>query len=205
MSLRPWRRSRVESLRQAAPPPDGAAGCVDAYSRAWEREPLAGLFVDWSEASHFAGFGAGFCGVWHEDVPLVPLRRFPIGPEGIQSANALLRELEVLPLLEARILPGARLVAHAGETLLLLVREREQPAWHVHTGVTESAWFAHAFRAALPELPHTPPGSATLADARVRLAEEWGELEWDAVPPTVPRGLLDTARWALSRPLAAAS
>jgi hypothetical protein len=206
MSLRPWRRSRVESLRQAAPPPpDGAAGCVDAYSRAWEHEPLAGLFVDWSEAAHFAGFGAGFCGVWHEDVPLVPLRRFPIGPEGIQSANALLRELEVLPLLEARILPGARLVAHAGETLLLLAQERERPGWHVHAGVTESAWFAHAFRVARPELPHTPPGSATLDDARERLAEEWGELEWDAVPTTVPRGLLDTARWARSRPLAAAS
>jgi hypothetical protein len=207
MSLRPWRRSRVEPLRPAAtPPPDGAAGCLDAYSRNWEREPLAGVFVDWSDAGHFAGFGAGFCGVWHEDEPLVPIERFPIGPEGIQAANALLRRVEVLPLLEARILTGARLVAHAGEMMLLLAQEREQSDWHVHAGVTESAWFAHAFSDALPDLPRTPPGSATLADARERLADEWdGELEWDAVPPTVPRGLLDTARWALSRQLAAAS
>ena len=206
MSLRPWRRSRVEPLRPAAtPPPDGAAGCLDAYSRTWDREPLAGRFVAWSEAVHFAGFGLGFCGVWREDAPLVPVERFPIDPAGIQSANALLRRLEVLPLLEARVLPGARLVAFAGETLLLLAEEREQPGWHVHSGVTSAAWFAHAFAGEEPELPHTPPGSATLADARERLAEEWGELEWDAVPPTVPRGLLDTAGWARSRPLAAAS
>ncbi len=75
----------------------------------------------------------------------------------------------------------------------------------MHAGVTGNAWFAHAFECDLPELPHTPPGSATLADARERVADELGELEWDAVPPTVPRGLLETARWALSRPLAAAS
>ena len=205
MSPRPWRRSRIEPRPAAAPPPDGAAGCLDAYSRAWEREPLAGRFVDWSQAAHLAGFGAGFCGVWHEDAPLAPVERFPIGPEGIQSANALLRRLEVLPLLEARILPGVRLVAFAGETLLVLAEEREQPGWHVHAGVTGSAWFAHAFDGAVPELPQTPPGSATLADARERLADEWGEVDWDAVPPTVPRGLLDTARWALSRPLAEAS
>jgi hypothetical protein len=201
-----WRRSRIEPLRPAAaPPPDGAAGCLDAWSRAWEREPLGGRFVDWSESAHLAGFGAGFCGVWHEDAPLVPVQRFLIGAAGIQAANALLRRLEVLPLLEARILPGARLAAFAGETLVLLAEEREQPGWHVHAGVTGVAWFAHAFDGEEPGLPRTPPGSATLADARERLADEWGELDWDAVPPTVSRGLLDTARWALSRPLAAAS
>jgi hypothetical protein len=206
MSLRPWRRSRVEPLRPAAaPPPDGAAGCLDAYSRSWEREPLAGRFVGWSEAAHYAGFGLGFCGVWGEGQPLAPIERFPIDPAGIQGANALLRTLEVLPLLEARILSGSRLVAFAGETLLLLAQEREQPGWHVHAGVTESAWFVHAFAGEELGLPHTRPGSATLADARERLAEEWGELEWDAVPPTVPRGLLESARWALSRPLTAAS
>lgn len=206
MSLRLWRRSRIEALRPAAPPPpDGAAGCLDAYSRAWEREPVAGRFVDWSAASHHAGFGAGFCGVWHEDAPLVPLERFPISPEGIQAANALLRDLVVLPRVQARRLPGARLVAAAGETVLLLVEEREEPGWHVHAGVTGSAWFVHAYGGRLPELSETPPGSASLADARERAAEEWDGLEWEPVPPTVPRGLLDTAGWARARRLAAAS
>jgi hypothetical protein len=205
MSPRPWRRSRIEPRPAAVPPPDGAAGCLDPYSRAWAREPLAGRFVDWGESAHLAGFGAGFCGVWHEDAPLSPVERFPIGAEGIQSANALLRRLEVLPLLEARILSSVRLVAFAGETLLVLAEEREQPRWHVHAGVTGAAWFAHAFDGEEPGLPHTSPGSATLADARERLADEWGEVDWDAVPATVPRGLLDTARWALSRPLAEAS
>ena len=206
MGLRLWRRSRVDPPRPAAaPPPDGAAGCLDRYSRGWVPEPVAGRFVDWSTASHHAGFGVGFCGVWHGDAPLVPLARFPISPEGIQNANALLRRLEVMPRLQARRLPGARLVADAGGTVLLLVEEREEPGWHVHAGVTGSGWFVHAFGGPRPELPETPPGSASLADARERAAEEWDGLEWEPVPPTVPRGLLDTAGWARARRLAAAS
>jgi len=205
LSLR--RRAKHQEPFRAAvePPPDGAAGCLDPWSRSWQREPVAGRFVDWESAEHHAGFGTGFCGVWHEEDPLVPIARFAIGPQGVSDANALLRRAVILPRLEARRLTGSRLVAETDEAVLLLVQEREEAGWHVHARVIGNGWFLHAFFAPPPELPETGPGSATLAHARDRAAAEWGELDWEPVAPTVPRGLLETAAWAHARGLAAAS
>ncbi len=206
MALRLRRRAQQDPVRPAAAPPsDGTSRCLDPWSRAWPREPVAGRFVDWGTAAHHTGFGAGFCGVWHEQDPLVALARFPIGPEGIREANALLRRSEILPRLEARRLTGARLLAEAEAGVLLLTQEREEPGWHVHAGAHETGWFVHLLYPDPASLPVTAPGSATLADARDRAAGEWGELDWEPVPATVPRGLLDTAVWARSRGLAAAS
>jgi hypothetical protein len=206
MALRLRRRARQDPVRPAAaPPPDGAAGCLDPWSRGWDREPVAGRFIDWASAEHHAGFGAGFCGVWHEQDPLVPIGRFPIGPQGIADANALLRRAVIVPRLEERRLTGSRLVAETEDAVLLLTQEREEAGWHVHHNVTANGWFVHAFFAPPPALPETPPGSPTLAQARDRAAAEWGELDWEPVDPAVPRGLLETAAWAFARRLPAAS
>ena len=72
--------SASRSSAAAAPPADEAAPCLDATSRRWGIEPIAGRFVDWGGADHYCGFGAGFCGVWHAADPLTPLDRFAIGP-----------------------------------------------------------------------------------------------------------------------------
>ena len=58
----------------------------------------------------------------------------------------------------------------------------------------------HAFGVGpIPELPATEPGCATLGDALERALEDWGPVEWSAVPAAVPRGLFDTLAWALTR------
>ena len=88
MGLHLRRRRKLEPVPAAAvPPADGAAPCLDAYSRRWATQPIAGRFVDWAAATHHAGFGAGFCGVWHGDDPLTPIDRFAIGPAGVLAAN----------------------------------------------------------------------------------------------------------------------
>src|SRR5215210_4566539 len=173
------RRAPEPSRPPATPPADGAAPCVDAYSRRWAREPVAGRFVDWTSAAHHAGFGRGFVGVWLERIP--PLAR--------------------------RRLTGPRLSGRADEVLLLLAEERvTDDGFHVHAGVGDSVWFGHAFGVGpIPELPATEPGSATLQDALERAADDWGPVTWTAVPAQVPRGLLDTLAWALEPRIAAAS
>ena len=82
MSLLRRRRKLEPVPSSAAPPADGAAPCLDAFSRRRGTEPIAGVFVDWATAEHYCGFGAGYCGVWHADDPLTPLDRFAIGPAG---------------------------------------------------------------------------------------------------------------------------
>jgi hypothetical protein len=188
----------------ASPPPDGAAPCLDATSRRWGVQPIAGRFVDWAAAEHHAGFGAGFCGVWSSADPLSPVDRFAIGPAGVLAANLLLRRLELIPMLEARRLPGPRLTARADDVTLLLAEERVGEGFHLHAGVAGTAWFVHAFGVGpIPELPATEAGSATLGDALERALEDWGPVEWAAVPAAVPRGLFDTVAWALGRGAAA--
>jgi hypothetical protein len=201
------RRRKLEPVHTVAmPPADGAAPCLDPTSRHWGIEPVAGRFVDWSTAEHHCGFGAGFAGVWHADDPLTPLDRFAIGPAGILSANLLLRRVELIPRLAARRLPGPRLIARADDVLLLLAEERVGDGYHVHRGVGDTAWFVHAFGVGpIPELPATPPGSATLGDALERALDEWGPVDWSAVPASVPRGLFDTLAWAVRRNEAAAA
>jgi hypothetical protein len=203
MGLRLRRRRDTTPVPPPAPPADGAAPCLDPYSRGWAHAPVAGRFVDWEAAAHHAGFGQGFCGVWHADDPLTPLERFAIDPAGVGAANLLLRRLELLPALAARRLTGARLTADTGDALLLLAQEREAPGWHVHHGVEGAGWFVHEFGAL--EIPRTGPGSATLHDALDRAEHDWGPLEWQPVPPAVPRGLLDTFAWARGEDQAAAS
>jgi hypothetical protein len=151
------RRRKLEPVPSSAvPPADGAAPCLDATSRRWAREPIAGVFVDWAGADHYCGFGAGYCGVWHADDPMAPLDRFAIGPAGVLAANLLLRRLELIPRLAARRLPGPRLTAHADDVTLLLAEERIGEGFHVHSGVGETAWFVHAFGVGpIPELPAT--------------------------------------------------
>src|SRR5215207_9485705 len=86
--MRLRRRRTLEPVPTSAmPPADGAAPCLDAASRRWPAQPVAGRFVDWATAEHYAGFGAGFCGVWHSADPLTPLDRFAIGPEGVVRAR----------------------------------------------------------------------------------------------------------------------
>jgi hypothetical protein len=194
------RRRKLEPVPTAArPPADGAAPCLDPTSRSWGVQPVAGRLVDWSATEHYAGFGMGFCGVWHAGDPLTPLDRFAIGPAGVLSANLLLRRLELIPMLAARRLPGPRLTARAEDVTLLLAEERIGDGFHVHAGVGETAWFVHAFGVGpIPELPATEPGSATLGDALERALDDWGPVEWSAVPAAVPRGLFDTMAWALT-------
>ena len=202
------RRPKLRPVRSAAPPLDGAAPCLDATSRRWGTQPVAGRFVDWSATAHFAGFGQGFCGVWHDGDPLTPIDRFAIGPAGVLSANLLLRRLELIPMLAERRLPGPRLIARADDVLLLLAQERVGEGFQVHAGVGDSAWFVHAFGVGpIPELPATEAGSAVLGDALERALADWGPVDWTAIPAAVPRGLFDTLRWALERaePAAAAS
>jgi hypothetical protein len=201
------RRRKLEPVPSlAVPPADGAAPCLDAFSRRRGAEPIAGVFVDWATAEHYCGFGAGYCGVWHADDPLTPLDRFAIGPAGVLSANLLLRRLEVIPRLSARRLPGPRLIARADDVMLLLAEERVGEGFHVHAGVGETAWFVHAFGVGpIPELPATEPGSAILGDALERALDDWGPVDWSAVPAAVPRGLFDTLAWALRVAEAAAS
>ncbi len=201
------RRRNLEPVPSSAvPPPDGAAPCLDATSRRRPREPIAGRFVDWANADHHCGFGAGFCGVWHADDPLTPIERFAIGRAGVLSANLLLRRLELIPRLEERRLAGPRLIARADDVMLLLAEERVGEGFHVHAGVGETAWFVHAFGVGpIPELPATEPGSATLGDALERALGDWGPVEWAAVPAAVPRGLFDTLAWALGPGVARAS
>jgi hypothetical protein len=198
--MRLRRRRKLEPVHPSArPPADGAAPCLDATSRRWVTQPIAGRFVDWAATEHYAGFGAGFCGVWHSADPLTPLDRFAIGPAGILAAHLLLRRLELIPMLAERRLPGPRLTARADEVTLLLAEERVGDGFHVHAGVGETAWFVHAFGVGpIPELPATEPGSATLGDALERALDDWGPVEWSAVPAAVPRGLLDTVAWALT-------
>ena len=75
MGLHLRRRRKLESVPTGAvPPADGNAPCLDAYSRRWGTQPIAGRFVDWAAATHYAGFGEAFCGVWHGDDPLTPVR-----------------------------------------------------------------------------------------------------------------------------------
>jgi hypothetical protein len=193
------RRRKLEPFPPATPPADGAAPCLDATSRRWVTEPVAGRFVDWTAAERYCGFGAGFCGVWHADDPLTPLDRFAIGPAGVLSANLLLRRLELIPRLAERRLPGPRLIARADDVMLLLAEERVGDGFHVHRGVRDTAWFVHAFGVGpIPELPATEPGSASLGDALDRALEDWGPVEWSAVPAAVPRGLFDTLAWAVT-------
>jgi hypothetical protein len=200
-------RAPDPSRPPATPPADGAAPCLDASSRRWGREPVAGRFVDWARAAHHAGFGQGFVGVWNQDDPLTPIDRFAIGPAGVLAANLELRRLELLPPLAERRLTGPRLSGHADEVLLLLAEERVTgDGFHLHAGVGESVWFVHAFGVGpIPELPATEPGSATLQDALERAGHDWGRVEWAAVPAQVPRGLFDTLAWALAPRIAAAS
>ena len=206
MSLLRRRRNLEPVPTSSAPPADGAAPCLDAISRRRPREPIAGRFVDWATADHHCGFGAGFCGVWHADDPLTPLERFAIGRAGVLSANLLLRRLELIPRLAERRLPGPRLIARADDVMLLLAEERVGQGFLVHAGVEETAWFVHAFDVGpIPELPATEPGSATLGDALERALEDWGPVEWAAVPAAVPRGLFDTLAWALGPGVARAS
>ena len=201
------RRRKLEPVQTAATPPaDGAAPCLDATSRRWLTEPIAGRFVDWAAAEHYSGFGAGFCGVWHAEDPLTPLDRFAIGPAGVLAANLLLRRLELIPMLAARRLDGPRLIARADDVTLLLAEERVGEGFHLHAGAVETAWFVHAFGVGpIPELPATEPGSATLGDALERALQDWGPVDWSAVPAAVSRGLFDTVAWALDPGVAAAS
>jgi hypothetical protein len=207
MGLRLRRRRKLEPVHTAATPPaDGAAACLDATSRGWAVEPVGGRFVDWSATEHYCGFGAGFMGVWHAGDPLAPLDRFAIGPAGVLAANLLLRRLELIPMLEARRLPGPRLIACADDVTLLLAEERVGDGFHLHAGVADSAWFVHAFGVGpIPELPATEPGSASLADALERALDDWGPVNWSAVPAAVPRRLFDTLAWALEPGVSAAS
>jgi hypothetical protein len=208
MGLHLRRRRPPEPARPpATPPADGAAPCLDPYSRRWASEPVAGRFVDWARATHHAGFGRGFVGVWHQRDPLTPIDRFAIGPAGILAANLELRRLELIPGLADRRLTGPRLSGRADEVMLLLAEERVTgEGFHLHGGVGDSVWFVHAFGVGpIPELPATEPGSATLQDALERAGADWGAVEWTAVPAQVPRGLLDTLAWALEPRIAAAS
>ena len=200
------RRTPEPAPAPATPPADGAAPCLDPYSRRWLAEPVAGRFVDWARARHHAGFGQGFCGVWNARDPLTPIDRFAIGPAGVLAANLALRRLELIPPLAERRLTGPRLTGRADDVMLLLAEERVGEGFHLHAGVTGSAWFVHAFGVGpIPELPATEPGSATLQDALERALAAWGPVEWAAVPAQVPRGLLDTLGWALAPGIAAAS
>jgi hypothetical protein len=199
MGLLRRRRKLEPVLPSATPPPDGAAPCLDATSRRWATEPVAGRFVDWAAAERYCGFGAGFCGVWHADDPLTPLDRFAIGPAGVLSAHLLLRRLELIPRLAERRLPGPRLIARADDVRLLLAEERVGEGFHVHRGVGDTGWFVHAFGVGpIPELPATEPGSASLGDALDRALDDWGPVQWSAVPAAVPRGLFDTLAWAVN-------
>jgi hypothetical protein len=190
----------------ATPPADGHAPCLDAYSRGWARQPIAGRFVDWATATHHAGFGEAFCGVWHGDDPLTPLERFAIGRGGLLAANLALRRVELIPMLSERRLPGPRLTARADDVTLLLAEERVGAGFHLNAGVGETAWFVHAFGVGpIPELPATEPGDASLRDARERALENWGPVDWTAVPAAVPRRLFDTLAWALEPSAPAAS
>src|SRR3954466_9584662 len=201
------RRRKLEPVPSSTVPPVAArAPCLDASSRRWATEPIAGVFVDWATAEHYCGFGAGYCGVWHADDPLTPLDRFAIGPAGLLSANLLRRRLELIPRLSARRLPGPRLIARADDVTLLLPEGRGGAGFPVHARVEETAWFVHAFGVGpIPELPATEPGSAILGDALERALDDWGPVEWSAVPASVPRGLFDTLAWALGHGEAAAS
>ena len=169
-------------------------------------QPIAGRFVDWAAARHQAGFGEAFCGVWRDDDPLTPIDRFAIGPAGVLAANLLLRRVELIPMLTERRLPGPRLTARADDVTLLLAEERVGDGYHLHAGVGESAWFVHAFGVGpIPELPATEPGSATLADALERALDDWGPVDWSAVPAAVSRRLFDTLAWTLEPGVSAAS
>jgi hypothetical protein len=207
MGLHLRRRRKLEPVPTAAmPPADGAAPCLDAYSRRWPTQPIAGRFVDWAGATHHAGFGEAFCGVWRDSEPLTPIDRFAIGPAGILAANLSLRRLELIPMLSERRLPGPRLTARADDVTLLLAEERVGEGFHLHAGVGESAWFVHAFGVGpIPELPATEPGSASLGDALERALDDWGPVDWSAVPAAVPRRLFDTLAWALEPGVSAAS
>ena len=206
MGLLRRRRQLPPVPTPAVPPADGDAPCLDAYSRRWATQPIAGGFVDWAAATHHAGFGRAFCGVWRADDPLTPVERFAIGPAGVLEANLLLRRLELIPMLTERRLPGPRLTARADDVTLLLAEERVGDGFHLHAGVGESAWFVHAFGVGpIPELPATEPGSASLADALERALEDWGPVDWSAVPAAVPRRLFDTLAWALEPGVSAAS
>ena len=48
-------------------------------------------------------------------------------------------------------------------------------------------------------------GQRHLGDALERALDDWGPVEWAAVPAAVPRGLFDTLAWALRVAEAAAS
>jgi hypothetical protein len=201
-----WRRKLALLSTPAVPPADGAAPCLDAYSRRWAMEPIAGRLVEWAAAAHHAGFGEAFCGVWRADDPLTPIDRFAIGPAGVLAANLLLRRVELIPMLIERRLPGPRLTARADDVTLLLAEERVGDGFHLHAGVGQSAWFVHAFGVGpIPELPATEPGSASLADALERALEDWGPVDWSAVPAAVSRRLFDTLAWALEPGVSAAS
>ena len=201
------RRRKLEPVpTPILPRADGDAACLDAYSRRWATQPIAGRFVEWESAVHHAGFGEAFCGVWRDDDPLTPIDRFAIGPAGVLAANLALRRLELIPMLEARRLPGPRLTARADDVLLLLAEERVGEGFHLHAGVEGTAWFVHAFGVGpIPELPATEPGSASLGDALERALDDWGPVDWAAVPAAVPRRLFDTLAWALEPGVSAAS
>ena len=55
MSLLRRRRKLEPVPSSVAPPADGAAPCLDAFSRRRGAEPIAGVFVDWATAEHYGG------------------------------------------------------------------------------------------------------------------------------------------------------
>src|SRR4051812_21330106 len=130
MSLLRRRRKLEPVPSSAVPPADGAAPCLDDFSRRRGTDPIAGMFVDWATAEHYCGFGAGYCGVWHSDDPLTPLDRFAIGPAGVLSANLLLRRLELIPRLATRRLPRPPPIARARAAMLLLAPGRLREGVH---------------------------------------------------------------------------
>ena len=102
-------------------------------------------------------------------------------------------------MLDARRLPGPRLFARADDVLLLLRRgagrrglPTSMPARARPPGSCTRSGSARS-----PSARHRA-GRRTLSDALDRALDDWGPVDWTAVPkPAVPRGLFDTLAWAL--------
>jgi hypothetical protein len=180
-------------------------GYVDPVEGNPELIYVGGRVLKVRDSRFVLGYGEDFIGIWDREGSRQPIQRFEKGPEGEGDAYLALNRLLLL-LLSSKVLRGERLIADGiypfaervdAPAVWLLVEEETDERWPPHALGPASGFFLYVQALGEPEmklqLTHTWP---TQSEAQ-RGARRWGVLgEWTAIPETVPRTLLETARWA---------